>query len=84
MAKEICKYCGYEIETGELAYEVDGGYVHDDCADEYLDDIWDGLPTVNKLQLFNMSDRVYKYNTLSEGEIWDRQHDDYVEEKLRG
>ena len=80
--KTICKHCGYEIEVGELAYEVDGGYVHDDCADDYLDDLWDSLPTANKLQLFNMKDSVSKFATLTEGDRWDRNYEDSLEEVI--
>lgn len=35
----VCEVCGREFEHGEDAYRAeDGGYVCEDCIDDYLDD----------------------------------------------
>lgn len=32
----ICEHCEEPFYIGEEAYQVDAGYVHEDCLDEYL------------------------------------------------
>lgn len=55
MMKLICKHCGEEIIDGEKTYKVDDGLVHVECSDEYCDEVWDELNTINKLQLLSFS-----------------------------
>ena len=79
---KICKHCGYSIEDGERVYEVENGLVHEDCIEEYVDNAWDNLNLVNKLQLLGIKDKSHSHNTLTEGDIWDRQYEDSLEEAI--
>lgn len=53
--KTICKHCGEDILSDEILYEIDGGFVHAECMEDYVDEKWDELNLINKLQLMMVS-----------------------------
>lgn len=65
MNEICCKYCKEPILKHETIYTVKGGYVHDECMENYVEDIWFELNLVNRMQLLDIDTGL---TTLSEEE----------------
>ena len=55
MNNPICKHCREDVLPNELIYEIDNGFVHAECMEDYVDEKWDELNLINKLQLMTVS-----------------------------
>ena len=79
----FCKYCGEEISSNETVYKVDGGYVHEGCIEDYVDDVWQfDLNLVNKMQLLDIDTGITTIGSEMAYEAEDRAYDDMIDDLI--